>query len=486
MRKVLNLLSVLTISGTVMPNVIATSNYERNVNTGNLNRIRKNANELNNKKIPREIFIGNIELNNEINIIQGLIAINHSIFSRPEFTQNIVFERIFRDHAIISINPSIRLDENINNVNQFVIYFTSNRFAFSSVVPNRNLGEINNNYEYTILQNLQRLNPNIAHQNLWIEVTDVFESSALLRTTNRNSIDFLVSFQTNSHILDSIVEVTDLGEISDNDEETILRHLLELNPTLRRGDINRIENITNNSAIIYGNIQQIYVPTITNDDLWRPPFENEEDHTYYQNFNDSIEIFFTLNHVYQTLKPKLEPNKSFLHRNTAQNQETQIGKPTLSNNNNLKINWNITGPITDDKKVWEKTINLIKWSDYASSMQEFKEKYEHIKFNDVFASAGGQGTTISKENININFNTKAIDDTKIYKKENYTSIIKYDFLNYVPIPFINYVEQSAHLYIHVLFFEGEYLKATIISYTYSWMAICHVWTKLKIGEVEFY
>ncbi|WP_253301717.1 hypothetical protein [Spiroplasma endosymbiont of Phyllotreta cruciferae] len=174
MRKVLNLLSVLTISGTAMPNVIATSNYERNVNTGNLNRIRKNANELNNKKIPREIFIGNIELNNEINIIQGLIAINHSIFSRPEFTQNIVFERIFRDHEIIYINPSIRLDENINNVNQFVIYFTSNRFAFSSVVPNRNLGEINNNYEYTILQNLQRLNPNIAHQNLWIEVTDVF------------------------------------------------------------------------------------------------------------------------------------------------------------------------------------------------------------------------------------------------------------------------------------------------------------------------
>ncbi|WP_253301718.1 hypothetical protein [Spiroplasma endosymbiont of Phyllotreta cruciferae] len=138
-----------------------------------------------------------------------------------------------------------------------------------------------------------------------------------MRTTNRNSIDFLVSFQTNSHILDSIVEVTDLGEISDNDEETILRHPLELNPTLRRGDINRIENITNNSAIIYGNIQQINVPTITNDDLWRPPFENEEDHTYYQNFNDIIEVFFTLNHVYQTLKSKLEPNKSFLHRNTA-------------------------------------------------------------------------------------------------------------------------------------------------------------------------
>ncbi|WP_253301719.1 hypothetical protein [Spiroplasma endosymbiont of Phyllotreta cruciferae] len=119
-------------------------------------------------------------------------------------------------------------------------------------------------------------------------------------------------------------------------------------------------------------------------------------------------------------------------------------------------------------------------------MQEFKEKYEHIKFNDVFAYAGGQGTTISKENININFNTKAIDDTKIYKKENYTSIIKHDFINYVPIPFINYVEQSAHPYIHVLFFGGEYLKATIISYTYSWMAICHVWTKLKIGKVEFY
>ncbi|WP_348734819.1 hypothetical protein [Spiroplasma endosymbiont of Ammophila pubescens] len=37
---------------------------------------------------------------------------------------------------------------------------------------------------------------------------------------------------------------------------------------------------------------------------------------------------------------------------------------------NLNLNWDITGPITNDKKIESKKINLIKWSDYANSLKE--------------------------------------------------------------------------------------------------------------------
>ncbi|WFG96187.1 hypothetical protein [Spiroplasma citri] len=57
--------------------------------------------------------------------------------------------------------------------------------------------------------------------------------------------------------------------------------------------------------------------------------------------------------------------------------------------NNINFNWKITGPITDDTKVWEKTINLIKWSDYANGWQEFKERYKYIEINKINSSAGG-------------------------------------------------------------------------------------------------
>ncbi|WP_338991457.1 hypothetical protein [Spiroplasma endosymbiont of Seladonia tumulorum] len=93
--------------------------------------------------------------------------------------------------------------------------------------------------------------------------------------------------------------------------------------------------------------------------------------------------------------------------------------------NNINLNWKIMGPITDDTKVWEKTINLIKWSDYANSLQEFKEKYKYIEINNVDSSANGQGTTISNIKTNIKFNTENIKENW-NSNQNHVSLLKYN------------------------------------------------------------
>jgi len=51
---------------------------------------------------------------------------------------------------------------------------------------------------------------------------------------------------------------------------------------------------------------------------------------------------------------------------------------------------------------------------------------------------------------------------------------------------IFYVEQKAVLYIKNLWLEGEYLKMQITSYTFSLLAVYHVWSNLQIDKVEVY
>jgi hypothetical protein len=53
------------------------------------------------------IHTGNIEINNQENIIQTLREINHLILSRPQFLQNIEFENITANYAIVHGNRNI-------------------------------------------------------------------------------------------------------------------------------------------------------------------------------------------------------------------------------------------------------------------------------------------------------------------------------------------------------------------------------------------
>ncbi len=94
------------------------------------------------------------------------------------------------------------------------------------------------------------------------------------------------------------------------------------------------------------------------------------------------------------------------------------------------------GPITDDKKVWEKTINLIKWSDYANILQEFKEKYKYIEINNVDSSAGGQWTTIFNIKTNIKFNTENIKENWD-SNQNHVSFLKYNYSVFFPFFMLN-------------------------------------------------
>ncbi len=311
MKKIFNLLSVLTISGTTVPTTIAASPYKINNEFNNLKRIKRN-NPPSLQSIITTINIGNIEINDEYHIIQRLIEINHPIVSRQDFIENIEFKNINQNFALIYLREGIRVGEEINSIIPdsiiFTINFTTNSFTLSSIISNTNLGNIENNYHYTILQNLQRLNPNIIYQNINLEVIWTSINSAEIRNLNSEIIGNTIEvyFTTNNHTLNSLIEETDLGELPDNREETILNAILELNPSIERNNINNIENITNNSATIYGNIDSLLNCSVLEmGNLWRPAENNELNNSsiYYREFTDYIEVFFTLN-IYQTIKPE--------------------------------------------------------------------------------------------------------------------------------------------------------------------------------------
>lgn len=59
------------------------------------------------------------------------------------------------------------------------------------------------------------------------------------------------------------------------------------------------------------------------------------------------------------------------------------------------------GHSTDDSTSDAKKVNLIKWTNYASSIEEFKQKYKYVGFLDFLAESEGQGTTVKTNNLMI-------------------------------------------------------------------------------------
>lgn len=509
MKKLLSLLCVLTIGGTTMQTVIAASSYEKN-DIENCKRKKRESNDKFLPKLIKNTKLGKIPTNSEENILDQVVRLNRNI-NRNDITIN----RLLNNQAQIVLRETLENNSFPENNFIWVTFETDPDIEIqvgNSIFYNLNPVTSNsnkNNYSYVLFDNRNNFNLGIIPDNRgttiiqyiinnfpgfldiiepWTDVVleNITYSTATLLTSTfgRNDAQILVTFTPQRIDLNSIITITDLGRIN---KLNVIERIFNLYPQLRNTNI-YVKFISLTSARIFvsdddplyfGSVSVSFENNVGDKETQKE--ENKKNDDSDSNEKDTkINLLVWPN---EHNKGSIKPSKSTLLKES--DKEAQIANLNKKNNpsvilKNLNLNWDITGPITNDKKIESKKINLIKWSDYANSLKEFKEKYKHIKFNDFSASAGGQGTTISKKT-NIEFNTQKIGDKQIYKE-----IIKYDFLNFVPMIFINYVEQFASLYINNLFFEGEYLKARIISYTYSWMAIYHVWTKMKIGSVEFY
>lgn len=117
----------------------------------------------------------------------------------------------------------------------------------------------------------------------------------------------------------------------------------------------------------------------------------------------------------------------------------------------------------------QKTIGVRKWTDYASSSQEFKEVFKYVGFVDSIAQAGGQGTTVKKENFLIKTND--------FIENKQVEIIRYEYG-------LAFVEQKAYLSL-IAQIEGDDLIAIFDIKTDTYMAFYHVWAEVKFNDVYF-
>ncbi|WP_338990167.1 hypothetical protein [Spiroplasma endosymbiont of Seladonia tumulorum] len=157
MKKLLSLLSVLTVSGTAIPTTVAASSYQKE-NKKLLNNNIKNLKRVKRSDVPSlrdlitTINIGKIEKVNQKNILKKLSEINHPILSRKNFLENIDFENITANSAIIHVRQNILIPNSI----RFTINFDSNLINFNDLlgITNENgilnFGTIINNSPTTI------------------------------------------------------------------------------------------------------------------------------------------------------------------------------------------------------------------------------------------------------------------------------------------------------------------------------------------------
>ncbi len=299
MKKLLSLLSVLTISGTAVPTIIAASPYQKeeniisdisysqtNSNLKNLNRVKRQTQKTvpSLKNIISTVYIGEIQKNNQEQIIQRLREINHPILSRSDFLEHIVFENITWDSVMVHASQNIYADNHAYSIPSslnFTINFVINRPLLSTIIRNRHLGVVparayslfrldDSFADYgSILEALRRVNPNLngvdsnimqyiqpsynsiteTRLDLTQEGQNFYEQDFVIVDYNDHlSTDFFNSLTPNGILRNNLGELQ-LGELLDNRSDTILNRIRQLSP---RFNINYfvVENITVNSATI--------------------------------------------------------------------------------------------------------------------------------------------------------------------------------------------------------------------------------------------
>nr|CAK99359.1 hypothetical transmembrane protein [Spiroplasma citri] len=214
MKKILYLLSAITLGGTT--SLVTAVQTVTKSSPSSLVDILTTVN------------IGRVELNDEEHIRTSLRDLNNPIFSHPGFSEVLVFDRITWNRAAVHLEQSIIVEGNrlIPPLITFTIDFTADTFTLATLIPNRNLGVLDDNYSYIILTRLQEENPEIVSSELYLEVSEVYENRAIIRNINATwhrigQPEIEVNFTTNNYILNSLIHNRNLGELRNNDKATM-------------------------------------------------------------------------------------------------------------------------------------------------------------------------------------------------------------------------------------------------------------------------
>ncbi|WP_342262262.1 hypothetical protein [Spiroplasma endosymbiont of Dromius quadrimaculatus] len=271
MKKLLSLLSTITMASSGIPGILSNvstkiekilkNNTENNfLQTNNLKR-NKRQTPPSLKNIITTINIGKIKKVNINSVIKRLSEINHPILSRQDFLENIEFEKITTNLAIVhfrnwefapfprTLTFTINFDSDIVNLNGNLGIINENAIL--------NLNNILNNRPETIAR--QFIERNDLDHLLTVDdliVTNITTGSALIESSNINYLlSVNVIFMPRYLSLRTFITNTNLGHLETNSKDNIIKRLHEINNLNYRGRNIRLEvrNITRNSAEILFN-----------------------------------------------------------------------------------------------------------------------------------------------------------------------------------------------------------------------------------------
>ncbi|WP_338989947.1 hypothetical protein [Spiroplasma endosymbiont of Seladonia tumulorum] len=345
MKKLLSLLSVLTIGGSATT-TIATSHYKKSVDNINysqkinLKKIIRNKRE-NDKKLNdllKTWFLGILDKNDEETILNKICELNKKIQKRnikitniSEISARVIWNNNENSDDYMWVGFQLASSVGTKIVGHSCFYTPSNEESYDSssnwecknVLPNTSNSSIENNGRLvgnsrffdnsnikqvdnsgiTTQKNKKIQRPKIAPPTPPTKTKEPLYATVLPKS--QRNIKSNVAPQKPPRNLNNLLLNTNLGELQDNLSDTILNRFIELNVNINRNQIS-ISNITTTSAIIIPNQNSRYI--------------------------GNLEVFFTLNYKDKKNLIKISDNEKDNDSNSNNNQKI---KDIINKFNNL-------------------------------------------------------------------------------------------------------------------------------------------------------
>ncbi|WP_338991820.1 hypothetical protein [Spiroplasma endosymbiont of Seladonia tumulorum] len=244
------------------------------------------------------INIGKIKKVNKKTILKRLSEINHPIVSRTDFLENVEFENITANSAIIYARQNVlHAEQPIPHSKRFTVNFDSNVVNFNEIlgVTNENVilnfGTIINNRPETIVNEfIQRYElENLLTVDDLI-ITNLTSSSVLIESLNINYLlSINIIFISRYLSLRTFITNTNLGNLESNSKKNIIDRIEQLNNlNYHHGKNIRLEirNITRSSA-------EILFSQTTNSSSSLHTFHSTENLDY----NDVLRVSFSIKKI---------------------------------------------------------------------------------------------------------------------------------------------------------------------------------------------
>ncbi|WP_210954643.1 hypothetical protein [Candidatus Phytoplasma luffae] len=189
---------------------------------------------------------------------------NFSEFSK-EHSKFIPGEKYF---FILGYENNLKKDENLKEKYKFEFIYEK---KLTKILTQKELGEIENNHRTTIINKIKELNKVLEKKDIKIMV--VAYDHALVRVPNYNDIvkvTFELKNKYEKQPLKSILTNTELGEIEDSTEQTIIERIRQLNKVLENKDLQVISSNDGTAKIVSDEYQFSTKVEFTIPDEYKP------------------------------------------------------------------------------------------------------------------------------------------------------------------------------------------------------------------------